>query len=64
MQRYCNDLDVAPGLEVLEKMRSFYTDKGIDILNDAVSLPARGELALSIERHDRGRALAKRLMQR
>jgi len=38
-RRYYNDLDVAPRLETLEKMRAFYTDKGIDILKDAVSLP-------------------------
>jgi len=37
--RYYNNLDVAPGLEALEKMRSFYTEKGIDILKDAVSIP-------------------------
>ena len=30
---------MAPGLEALEKMRAFYTDKGIDILKDAVSIP-------------------------
>ena len=36
---YHNDLDVARWLETLEKMRAFYTDKGIDILKDAVSLP-------------------------
>ena len=36
--RYYNNLDVAPGLEELEKMRAFYTDKGIDILKDAVSI--------------------------
>ena len=36
--RYYNNLDVAPGLEALEKMRAFYTDKGIDILKDAVSI--------------------------
>ena len=36
---YYNNLDVAPGLEALEKMRDFYTGKGIDILKDAVSLP-------------------------
>lgn len=28
-----------PGLEALEKMRALYTDKGIDILKDAVSHP-------------------------
>ena len=32
--RYYNNLDVAPGLEALEKMRNFYTDKGIDMLKD------------------------------
>ena len=37
--RYYNNLDVAPGLEALEKMRAFYTDKGNDILKDAVSIP-------------------------
>jgi len=36
---YYNNLDVAPGLEMLEKMKSFYTEKGIDILKDAVSIP-------------------------
>ena len=36
--RYYNNLDMAPGLEALEKMRAFYTEKGIDILKDAVSL--------------------------
>ena len=37
--RYYNNLDVAPGLEALEKMRNFYTEKGIDILKDVVSVP-------------------------
>ena len=37
--RYYNNLDVAPGLEALEKMRNFYTGKGIDIMKDAVSIP-------------------------
>ena len=37
--RYYNNLDVAPGLEALEKMRGFYTEKGIDLLKDAVSIP-------------------------
>ena len=37
--RYYNNLNVGPGLEALEKMRAFYTDKGIDILKDAVSIP-------------------------
>ena len=34
-----NNLDVAPGLEALEKMRTFYIEKGIDILKYAVSVP-------------------------
>jgi len=37
--RYYNNLDVGPGLEALEKLRAFYTEKGIDILKDAVSIP-------------------------
>ena len=37
--RYYNNLDVAPGLEALEKMKNFYTGKGIDIMKDAVSIP-------------------------
>ena len=37
--RYYNNLDVAPGLEALEKMRTFDTEKGIDILKDAISIP-------------------------
>ena len=34
--RYYNNLDVAPGLEALEKMRAFYTDKGIVIFADVL----------------------------
>ena len=34
-----NNLDVSPGLEALEKMKNFYTNKGIDIMKDAVSIP-------------------------
>ena len=37
--RYYNDLDVAPGLEALQKMKNFYEEKGIDIMKDAVSVP-------------------------
>ena len=37
--KYYNDLDVAPGLEALQKMRNFYIGKGIDIMKDAVSIP-------------------------
>ena len=35
---YYNNLDVSPFLEALVKMRDFYTDLGIDIFKDAVSL--------------------------
>jgi len=42
--RYYNNLDVAPGLEALEKMRNFYTEKGINILKD--SEPPRCEFTL------------------
>ena len=38
LERY-NNLDVEPFLEALNKMKSFYSDRGIDILKDAVSLP-------------------------
>ncbi|KAL9952822.1 hypothetical protein ACROYT_G040133 [Oculina patagonica] len=37
--RYYNNLDVFPGLEALEKMKAFYTEKRIDIFKDAVSIP-------------------------
>lgn len=36
---YYNNLDVSPFLEALVKMRDFYTDLGVDIFKDAVSLP-------------------------
>ena len=36
---YYNNLDVSPFLEALVKMRVFYTDLGVDIFKDAVSLP-------------------------
>ena len=36
---YYNNLDVAPFLEALQKMRQSYTDLGVDIFKDAVSLP-------------------------
>ena len=35
---YYNNLDVAPFLEALVKMRDFYRDVGVDIFKDAVSL--------------------------
>ena len=34
-----SNLDVAPRLEALEKMKAYYTEKGIDILKNANSLP-------------------------
>ena len=37
--RYYNNLDVAPFVEALVKMRDFYTARGVDIFKDAVSLP-------------------------
>ena len=36
---YYKNLDVAPGLEALQNMHAFCTEKGIDILKDAVRLP-------------------------
>ena len=60
--RYYNDLDVAPGLEALEKMKSFYIEKGIDILKDAVSIPGvslhyllRGAVERGAELHAPGK---------
>ena len=40
---YYNNLDVAPFLEALQKMKEFYTSIGIDILKDAVSLSGVSE---------------------
>ena len=36
---YYNNLDVAPFLQALQKMKEFYTTLGVDIFKDAVSLP-------------------------
>ena len=36
---YYNDLNVVPGIEALEKMRVFYTAKGIEIFKYPVNLP-------------------------
>ena len=36
---YYNNLDVAPFLEALQKMKAFYTNLGVDTFKDAVSLP-------------------------
>ena len=44
--RYYNNLDVAPGIQALEKMLDFYQNKGIDILKDAVSIPGVSMLYL------------------
>ena len=40
---YYNNLDVAPFLEALQKMKEFYANLGIDIFKDAVSLPGVSE---------------------
>ena len=37
--QYYNNLDVSPFIEALEKMKAFYGERGIDLCNDAVSLP-------------------------
>jgi len=37
--RYYNNLDVGPFIEALQKMKTFYGERGIDICKDAVSLP-------------------------
>ena len=37
--KYYNNLDVAPFLEALQKMKEFYTGLGVDIFKDVVSLP-------------------------
>ena len=50
--RYYNDLDVAPGLEALEKMRSSYIEKGIDIFERRRFNPRRFN-ALSAARGNR-----------
>ena len=36
---YYKNLDVSPFLEALQKMKDFYTELGVDIFKDAVSLP-------------------------
>ena len=36
---YYKNLDVTPFLEALEKMKAYYTNLGVDIFKDAVSLP-------------------------
>ena len=48
---YHNNLDVAPGLEALEKMRAFYTEKGIE----RRCQPPRGKPTLAVARYDRER---------
>ena len=55
--RYYNDLDVSPGLETLEKLRAFYTDKGTNNLKDAVSLPGVSLHYLSRGTKERGAEL-------
>ena len=36
---YYSNLDVTPFLEALEKMKAYYTNLGVDIFKDTVSLP-------------------------
>ena len=62
--RYYNNLNVAPGLEALEKMRAFYTDKGIDILKDAVSIPGVSLLYLLRGCVERARSFTARAKKR
>ena len=38
-QRYYNNLDVGPFIEALQKMKTFYGERKMDICKDAVSLP-------------------------
>ena len=61
---YYNNLVVAPGLEALQKMRSFNTEKGIDILKDAISIPGmslhyllRGSIERGAELYSPGKEL-------
>jgi len=68
--RYYNNLDVSPGLEALEKMRNFYTEKGIDILKDAVSIPGvslhyllRGAIERGAELYNPGKEAYKMLKE-
>jgi len=37
--RYYNNLDVRPFTEALQKMKTFYGERGIDICKDTLSLP-------------------------
>jgi len=62
--RYYNNLDVAPSLEALEKMRNFYTEKGINILKDAVSIPGVSLHYLLRERLSVARSFTARAKKR
>ena len=53
--RYCGNRDVAPRIEALEKMKAYYTEKGIGILKEAASLLGVCLHYLS-RRHDRARS--------
>ena len=48
---------MAPGLEALEKMRAFYTEKVIDILNDTARVPGVSLHYLLRESVERGAEL-------
>ena len=65
---YYNNLNVAPGLEALERTRAFYTEKRIDILKDAVSIPGvslhyllRGAVERGAELYSPGKEVYKML---
>ena len=53
--RYYSNRDVAPRIEALEKMKAYYTEKGIGILKEAASLLGVCLHYLS-RRHDRARS--------
>ena len=53
--RYYSNLDVAPSLEALEKMKAYYTENGIDILKYAASLLGVC-LHYLLRSHDRARS--------
>ena len=53
---------MAPGSEVLEKMRAFYAEKGIDILKDTLSIPRvslhyllKGSIERGVEVYSQGK---------
>ena len=55
--KYYNNLDVGPFLEALEKMRGSYSDLGVNIFKDAVSLPDAVSSARNIEQSQRPKVI-------